>query len=101
MRENEMTKKERTQGRHRLGRGKEGSASISSPVFFEKGGVRKRGRGRILGRGSAGVVPPDLDQSPLLFQVLFLFCLLSRTREVTSSVIPPSSDFPFTFPLVF
>lgn len=44
MREHEMTKEERTQGRHRLGRGKKGSASISSGFLRERRSEEKRER---------------------------------------------------------
>lgn len=81
---------------------REVSACISSPVLSGSRGKRERARGRILGRGCAGVAPPDLDQSPLVFffpglLVFALLCLLSLTRVMTSSLPPPHLHFCFSF----
>lgn len=64
------------------------------------GGVREmeseRERGRIWGRSSAGIVPPDLDESPLLLKPSFFGLLLfmsSRWRLLCfAPPLPPSTS---------
>lgn len=91
IRENEETKKEAEGERGTEGGRGDGATRPELPLpFFSFLRQRRRSKGG-RGRGSAGVVPPDLDQGPLFFPPtpdLFWFHLLSLAgEEETSSAV--------------
>ncbi len=93
-RENEMTRegKKETRGGTDWGGEREGSASISSPVFSGKGGARERGR-KDFGEGQrwrCASWPRSGHFGPLLLFKSSCFCsaCCCRELEMTSSATP-------------
>lgn len=102
------------QSEERRGDGGESSAWTSSLGFLWRRRKRRRSegvreRGRVSGRGSAGVVPPDLDQGPLVFfpsLVLAPLVVISRKgrlplRSPSSFLLPLCLQFSINWSLSF